>query len=95
MKKRKAELDATATPPTLATPKNTNPSAPQPAAPKPARSGTPPPKNVTPAQTPQKKVAAKPNNGKLGNEFLHRIFALRKKLYEEHKYLLNNPAKVP
>lgn len=147
MKKRKAELDAKATPPTKAkvskpksenpkigpskptnakpvipkdpktkptakkaaqktpsdadskapqsTPKNTNPSALPPAAPKPARSRTPRPKNVTPAQTPPKKVTAKPNNEKLGNEFLHRLFALRKKLYEEHKSLLNTLAGVP
>lgn len=95
MKKRKAEFDATATPPTMATQKNTNPSAPPPAAPKPRQSGTPTPKNVTPAQTLPYKVAAKPNNEKLGNEFLHRLFVLRKKLYEENKSLLDNPAGVP
>ena len=47
------------------------------------------PKNLKPAQSSVRKIIAKPNNKKLGNEFLRRLFGLRKKLFEEHKSLLN------
>lgn len=80
---------------TQSTPKKSTPPTPPPAAPAPTPVPTPAPKNVTPAQSPPTTVLAKPNNQKLGNEFLHRLFALRKKLFEEHKSLLNTPAGVP